>query len=350
MAAGAKPNTLFVIGAGASQEFGLPVGDALKDKLSALLNFELDHYNRTTRGDRLIWQTIGEECGRDRVEMRKFERAAELIVRGMPDARSIDNFIEVHRGDKHVERLSKLAIVKQISHEEQRSSLFVEHENLGRSINFKKNRETWLSLLMRALVGGTQKGALRDRLSDVALVVFNYDRCIEHHLRGWIINHHDLKEVDATELVNGMAILHPYGTVGRLPWQQGSEPAMAFGAEPDGNVLSRLASEIRTFSESLGDSEGAVEARRLVQSCEQIFFLGFGYIPINLQLLMAQRPRQPRTNLQVFGTAYEVSQANREEIRRDLRRGLGIPVAEHVELVNLTCSQFVRDYERRLAR
>ena len=55
--------TLFIVGAGASEEAGLPVGGELKNQIAGLLNFDHDAFSRVVKGDSTVWGAIREHCG-----------------------------------------------------------------------------------------------------------------------------------------------------------------------------------------------------------------------------------------------------------------------------------------------
>ena len=103
--------TVFVIGAGASKEVGLPTGDELKNLISKSLDIDTDAFDRkATSGDSLICETLIREVP----DGLTYLPAAHHIRDAMPQAESIDNFIYQHQGDKKIELCGKLAIVRSI--------------------------------------------------------------------------------------------------------------------------------------------------------------------------------------------------------------------------------------------
>jgi hypothetical protein len=69
------------------------------------------------------------------------------------------------------------------------------------------------------LFNGCGEEGLRDRLANLVLIIFNYDRCIEHYLFHSLVNYHEMSREQAAELMAGVRIYHPYGKVGNLPWE-----------------------------------------------------------------------------------------------------------------------------------
>jgi hypothetical protein len=117
--------TVFVIGAGASAEYGISVGDQLKHKISGLLNFYYDG-GYLSRGDEQIEEWLRRhnqsKTGQYVLSPEHFG-SARLISDAMPHALSIDNFIDAHRGNDDIALCAKLGIVKAILLEEGRSRL-----------------------------------------------------------------------------------------------------------------------------------------------------------------------------------------------------------------------------------
>jgi len=89
-----KQNTVFVVGAGASNEFGLPVGSQLATKISEKLNVLFDEFGtKIVSGDKDLFQNVT----RTRVEESlQYQKAAWLIRDGIILAHSIDDFLDVH--------------------------------------------------------------------------------------------------------------------------------------------------------------------------------------------------------------------------------------------------------------
>ena len=165
-----------------------------------------------------------------------------------------------------------------------------------------------------------QAEGLQERLSAITLIVFNYDRCIEHFLYHSIQNYYGLSADAAASLVNETDILHPYGVVGSLPWTE--RPAqMDFGAEPRAQDLVELAEQIKTFTEGTNpEASNIMEIRNQVVEAETLVFLGFAYHKQNFELL--KRPDDRRRDGEVvpecYGTALGISDADLQVIAWDL--------------------------------
>ena len=141
--------TVFVLGAGASKEVGLPVGAELKRNISDSLNIRFENGYNQSGGDYEITQALrllverGTPPSRD---INPYLREAHKIREGMPLAISIDNFIDVHSGNELLETCGKFAIISNILNAEDRSKLQVDrtrgqHPTAGHTLeNFAVDR------------------------------------------------------------------------------------------------------------------------------------------------------------------------------------------------------------------
>jgi hypothetical protein len=142
-----------------------------------------------------------------------------------------------------------------------------------------------------------------------------------------------------------MQILHPYGTVGDLPWQASGHSPIDFGrTELDPERLSELVERIKTFSEQVEDASSQNRIRDLVTLSETVVFLGFAFHQPNMVLLKTPTASARR----VFGTAYGFSETDRAEVVSELEDFF--PNAKAVELNGQVRSHdFFWQYRRSLS-
>ncbi|MGH8275043.1 MAG: hypothetical protein ACRES9_12475 [Gammaproteobacteria bacterium] len=144
-----------------------------------------------------------------------------------------------------------------------------------------------------------------------------------------------------------LTIYHPYGTVGRLPWERasGSHP-VDFGAKPYAKELLALAAGIKTFTEGTGDNHGEDDAaaRKNMLTANLVLFLGFAFHDLNMKLLTPTteeiRSTLNKKSTQYLGTAFDISESNKRHISNAITRlhGSGSPV---IKLSNkLRCAEF----------
>jgi hypothetical protein len=120
-----KEPTVFVIGAGAGVDIGMPTGAKLIEELMSKLNFNF-HYGELRHGNAQIADGLRIAAGRKNIQMNDMVRAGRAIVQGVSYARSIDSYIHTHRHDEAIKVCGKIGIVQTIVAYERSSDLFVD--------------------------------------------------------------------------------------------------------------------------------------------------------------------------------------------------------------------------------
>jgi hypothetical protein len=129
--------TLFVVGAGASEELGLPLGSGLARDISAYVDF------KDGGGDNKLRDYLTQKYADN---IHTMIRAAEVVVDGVMLSSSVDDFLAKHEGDETVKTCIKAAIVRSILEGERRS---IEH--FGLRIRDSKLASTWYVRFMKLL-------------------------------------------------------------------------------------------------------------------------------------------------------------------------------------------------------
>lgn len=319
-----------IVGAGASKEFGLPVGSELKQKIASLLDIRFD-YNQQEGGGY--------------IDINPHLHAAWRIRDAMPQAISIDNFIDNHQGDEKIELCGKLAIVKSILDAEKRSKIYVDPSNNRNGLNYASTESCWLNPFTRLITENCRADQLEDRLSSVSFVIFNYDRCIEHYLYHALQNYYKLSETRVAELLNAVQFYHPYGSVGSLPWQ--SRPNVAtFGGELHPGSLLENAKQIKTFTEGTDPNSSEIcEIRESVASSSNLLFLGFAFHKLNMQLISpGTSDIDEISQKRAFATAFGLSKSDCSAIATEICSMRGSPKTDIRN--DLTCSAIFSEYTR----
>ena len=343
--------TLYIVGAGASSEANLPTGYELKEKIASLLDIRFDRRYTQLSGDRCICEALekyAQESAIPRENVKLYLDAALRIRDGMPQAISIDSFIDTQDDDK-IELCGKLAIVRSILDAERKSLLYVNPSNINNRLNFRNLEETWYANFMKLLTENCTKENLARRLESIALIVFNYDRCIEHFLYNSLKNYYGLEPDEAGKLVNEIEIYHPYGVVGSLPWQGGQ--SVAFGDELHPQKLLNLTHQIKTFTESTDPQSREILAiRNNVIKSDYIVFLGFAYHKLNMKLLMPDIPIADSLKVSYcFGTAKGISSSDCEIITEELRDFYKSSIKEIKIRNQLDCYRLFEEFWRSLS-
>jgi hypothetical protein len=280
--------TIFVVGAGASNEVGLPVGGGLRDIISRKLDFRFDDFGRKNigSGDQKIWDELARYHGRD---MNSFQRACWRIRDGVLLSSSIDDYIDVHRHDRGVEICGKLAITASILEAERSSKLYFRRENIADTINFQAIQSTWYPNFYSLLTQGVAKENLSGLFDNFSVISFNYDRCIEHFLVHAIASHYDVPIEQAQELTQKkLRIFRPYGSVG--PYFGPQHQCTVFGSSMLPN-LPKVQIDLRTYTEQINDHVHLEDMRKALLDAEVIVFLGCAFHENNMTLLQNKLDR-----------------------------------------------------------
>lgn len=342
---------VLIIGAGASFEVGLPLGSGLKDRIAQLLDFR---YNiRRESGDALIESAFRElvmKPNQQQGDINPYVHAARHIRDAMPQAMSIDNFIDAHRPNALIEKVGKLAIVRSILEAEGKSALTIDPRNIYNKLKFESVQNTWVNAFFQLLTENCQEGNLPQRFSKIAIICFNYDRCIEHYLLHSLQNYYGITAEAAASALAHLEIYHPYGTVGRLPWMGGNE-GIAFGAEPSTISLVQLAQRIRTFSEGSDIAVSDIaRIRNVLAAAPRVAFLGFAFHRLNLELLFPPESQTAPTKVcSVFATGVGISEPDAAVLKEELFSLAGLnPNTVHIAR-DTSCAKLFEDYRRSLS-
>jgi hypothetical protein len=183
-----KKQTLFVVGAGASVEFDLPLGRKLASMIKVKMDIRFeDGMRQIGTGDFDLYSQLTRQIQSD---ARELQEAAWLIRDGIGLAQSIDDFLDLHRTNQYVHRYGKGAIVKTILEAERQSKLYFAGPAMDEYFDPEKCVDTWLVKFLHLLGRGVPKENIHQIFDRVSFIVFNYDRCIEHFF------HHALQKLE----------------------------------------------------------------------------------------------------------------------------------------------------------
>ena len=343
--------TTFVVGAGASSEAGLPTGRELTATIAGMIDIKFDHDLTQISGDHVIYEALREhvrgEDGGDG-DIYDYQQAGWFIRDAMPQASSIDSFIDTHQDNEKVKLCGKLAIVRSILAEERNSHLFFDDRNPDAKLNFESIEETWYNTFFQMLVVGFTKDNLRNLFNNVSFIIFNYDRCVEHFLFNAVQNYFGIEPSEVATLMQALPIIHPYGFVGELPWQADKNSIPFGGAIRAGDLLSH-AGKIKTYSERIEDAGAMTTLHQLLTDAEIIVFLGFAFHDENMNLMTSSAPNSLR---HVFGTARGISDSDCEVIRGQIKAVFHKPAGSFpIQLrQDLNCHKIFDEYSRTLSQ
>ena len=333
---------VFVLGAGASVDFKLPIGSELTGQIRKALWFDRAGPGYTG-GDELLRSAFLES----QAAYPDWMSAARLIASAMPLAPSIDNFVDVHKSNPTIAFCAKAAITRCILKAEQNSTIYISESNFYNVFDFDQNIRSWHTLFFRILTINCSLKELSARLSNIAIVSFNYDRCIEHFLFHAIKSYYNISDSECTQILNSLEIYHPYGKVGELP-NLSDHDLVQYGADVPPERLLMLSKQIRTFTESINkESSDILRIREVVSGAMNLVFLGFAFHSLNVDLLFPSPYPEYRNSMRrIFATALGSSESDLRIIKSDLSMRFGCSDAD-VDLRNdLTCDRLFLEYSR----
>lgn len=162
--------TVFVVGAGCSFEYGLPVGETLKSQIVD----RMGSLSRAQRArdmepyDELMLSAVRKLAHQEQIDAGNkvglWLEAAGKIARGLPHSTSIDRYLAFRSDDPRIVQLGKLAIVQTILEAERASSLQPTPLDHAAIAGVTRDQPHWLGQLF----GRMQEGvAGKARIADL---------------------------------------------------------------------------------------------------------------------------------------------------------------------------------------
>lgn len=283
-----KEGIAIVLGAGASTTFGLPLGSVLRDDIAKSLNIRFGDFNSNQEsGSPLIVEALktrGRQLGLNSV--KEFVHAGREICEALPLCASIDDVIERHAGRDDYTLCAKLAIAETILRYERRSGLWQDPNKIS-SPDLSKFDGAWISSLLQLITRGCAPSNLKDAFSRLRVIIFNYDRCFEQFSFLWLKRVYRITDEEAAECLKAAKIVHPYGTVGKLPFQI-SNRGVPIGCNVNADDLLDISNGIFTYSESRDSIEDKISIDDIVDNSRVFCFFGFAFHGQNIKLLTSE--------------------------------------------------------------
>ncbi len=271
--------TVLVLGAGASNPYGLPLGQELTHNVcNELLN---------PRSAQI--KVLG-EIGFEPSHVNRFVN--DLRYSGYA---SVDAFLET-RPDYL--QIGKAAIASSLIPRENPDSLFPPKARFG----------NWYQHLISYLSIDTDEF----HKNSLSIVTFNYDRSLEHYLRSVIQTRRQCSGREALGILESLKIVHVHGSLGSL--NPDSERFRDYSKELNGKSLKTAADGIIIVSEAKDDTDEFNAARDVLAKAERIYFLGLGYAKQNVVRLGFDGKQ--RSGVQGYGTVQNLSPRQTAEVRK----------------------------------
>ncbi len=340
-----EPNTVFVVGAGASKEVKLPTGAELAEEVSNLLNYADNSAASNKIYMALKWhlkETMG-SANTDKSIDVYIKGVSASISEGIRRIKSIDTFLGKDLDNTDVVLFSRVAIAQAILEAERESALWYPSKvSRQPMIHPSETAGTWFELFFNKLVPGRKQQNRKSVFNGITIICFNYDRCIEHYLIHALQQWYGIPSEEAADLVSELKIYHPYGTVGELKTSINSK-GFAFGEELEERGLVIAAKNIQTYStEQIENPKLFSDVKRAIAEAKTIVFLGFAYGEENIKIL---RPEEPGKVERMFGTTYEMPKHKAGQVKNRMGKLSKERLGHKAYFEDSTCHDLIKSFE-----
>ncbi len=282
-----KGKRVLVLGAGASNPFGYPLGFELLQRIRTKVPEKGSSlYIALTKGD--------------------FSDAEiESFYRELSNAKvnSIDYFLDqTMKGDQAFTQIGRMAIANELLTDERKYANRLAMPN-------------WYHQLQQVILE-----SLRFREGPtLGIVTFNYDRSLIEFFRRYRVPRAELP-CGAAKLTDAIPILHVHGCLGSSELTVEAIDDRAYGAPVTAKCIEDGAGTIRIMHE-LDEDHGnpMIAAKKMIEGADRVVFVGFGYDVWNLERLNILRGLYPvrwEGRSKYFGTAFRADSARIGELRQ----------------------------------
>jgi hypothetical protein len=323
---------VFIIGAGCSVPYGFPTGAMLMQKLKdfdykdrveytaqLLLDrhylFDLypEHLHITFDGYKEKARQIDGYDRRLNSEKQTINNIISSIVKDF--AKSIRHSMMVSTDEFLKNRLNQEKLVEADFGKRliAREILMAEKESENSYIRGGegKKKERWLGnidWIQHFLSRIDQQSNWEEILKQTVFLTFNYDRVLEYCIFLYLTSDKQYADADAHAFIKEMQIFHVNGFIGSLE-------KIPFGAVENGKYQ-EIAKGMETVWEKRQncDESEKEKYKEFLKNAERVYFLGFSYIPGNLESIGIPRGAEIIRNAKVYATAMGLSPQNRLRI------------------------------------
>lgn len=264
-----KPTTL-ILGAGASHDYGYPLGKGLKNDILRLSNISVTSEHELNKikdrgairdGDKVV---EGREYDMQRFLINNCQFDYDYIKKFSIDfsnspKTSIDTFLE---NRPEFLELGKILIAISIMQKE--------HDN-----NFANKSHTWYYHLFNT-ISSSWESFDKNRLS---IITYNYDRSLEYFLVKSLMATYGKSYEDCIEKVEKIPIIHVHGKVGGYAWGVGARLYDNHGFAP--SSIRDAANSLNIITEGI-NNEVYDKVRDVISASEVKYVLGFGFDDRNM--------------------------------------------------------------------
>jgi hypothetical protein len=255
--------TVIIFGAGASQPYGFPLGSDLLEIICNNLDSSSNEFRFRWWVDRLSYYGFSPD------NITEFRAA---LFRSQQS--SVDSFLE-HRPE--FLEIGKIMIAETL----------IPFEVEERLLSFEARKKGCYQYIFRKLTENTAFNAFPN--NNLTVITFNYDRTFELNLMSALISTYGKPESECAHILESLKIIHVHGSLGKLPWQTAKQDEIRqYTSTLEPSLIRASAKQINIVSEGKDSSYEFRLASHALTHASYIYFLGFGYNPVNLSRLGIQ--------------------------------------------------------------
>lgn len=317
--------TTFVIGAGASQPYGWPLGAALMQSARDVHPQSAEHM-LAVRAVRAM----------DRERQMSTAEASAIVTRVVADirqhpARSIDAYLETRQRDEQAMRVGRLLL-----------AILLGESRAGRPNDPPINGDDWLGYVFdQMLEGAPTAQAFAEGNANVRFVTFNFDSVIEQRLSADVRRAYPGDDIEPDSYLLS-PVIHVHGRLPDLPASLLTfNDVHGFPADWSDWPIG-AAQRINVILDDI--DEGVLQAaRQAVQGSIIVCFLGFHYAKTNLTRIGLTPEAQRQRRQTMFGSAFGFSDGERARVAQARLPNIELAPPDHGCLATLRRSFIFRD-------
>ena len=318
---------VFIIGAGCSVPYGFPTGATLMQNLKDFNYGDKKLDNQSFSPPPYLFDLYKELFGKyheytnlrkagghyyfeaEHIEVITYNKICETIT---PFAKSIrhsmmvstDEFLKNRLGQEQKEQtdFGKRLIAREILDAERESEYPYTRGPDGKKKERCLNNIDWIQHLLSQI---DQQPNWEEILKQTVFLTFNYDRVLEYCIFLYLTSDKQYADAAAHDFINGMQIHHVNGFIGSLE-------EIPFGAVENGKYQ-EIAKRMATVWEKRQNRDESEKEKyqEFLKNAQRVYFMGFSYIPDNLESIGIPRGAEIIREAEVYATAMGLSPQNR---------------------------------------
>lgn len=279
-------STVFILGAGSSIPFGYPSGLKLIEIILDSLNINYFYKFEYSAKDPATWTVYKHAMKQNFTDFELYllngftnEEIMEFgtaLLHSNKD--SIDSFLFER---KEFQEIGKFAIANAI----------LKYENPN---EFQYVNQNWLKYLWNKI--NLSKSNFDQSI--ISFITFNYDRVLEQFFYNSLKYSFKIDDKEIRKSMSHKPIIHLHGVVGLLPWQDKEQGFEYFYSGQDkqsqNDRINKARKNIKIIYEQTADRDKEFsQAMHLLLGANEVFALGFGFNPLNLERLRINGVTRP---------------------------------------------------------